>query len=537
MNEREMLGLFDRFRLTGEEKEKIRCSFPQFGIYKKRGKSVECLCTACLTTSRLDAAAVKHGRDGTCPYCGQTIEFLSGGKIPAGSYYFRLNFVVFRAVDDMLLARAYTVEQRFEPVYLGGQGIAEYMPGLNFMEVQRYVFGGGGAVRFVVDESSAGGAIRKQWKPAKQLREPVFCTFNYYGRKDNCYLPISMSAEYKKSCMRWCGLDEYEASGGNYAINYLSRLAKYPALEKLTKCGFERIVYEMVKPENAYDKRAAISLNLRADDPRRILRLDREEMELLRGCDPDTYLRWLEFRKLNIPGNTRRRFQIFRSFGKICSNIELIAITTRLSHIQIINYIKRQSEGNTARYYDTAGDWQDYLAQCRQLGYDVTDTAICKPRDLHERHARLSAMVEVKADLWHLAAFEAGKEWRRLLEYREDGYIIRQPESMEEIIIEGKLQHHCVGGYAPQHAGGTTTIMFLRKEDKPDKPYYTIEVGADLHIQQCRGYANNVISRGGVEKPQEIRELEKRYQQYLYSLDKEQLKRLKNNRTKVRKGA
>ena len=142
----ELTGLFDRFRLTGEEKEKIRCSFPQFGIYRKRGKTVDCLCTACLTTSRLDAAAVKHGRDGTCPYCGQSIEFLSGGKIPVGSYYYRLNFVVFRAVDDMLLARAYTVEQRLEPIYLGGHGIAKYMPGLNFIEVQRYVFGGGGAV-------------------------------------------------------------------------------------------------------------------------------------------------------------------------------------------------------------------------------------------------------------------------------------------------------------------------------------------------------------------------------------------------------
>lgn len=537
MNEMELAGLFDRFRLTGEEKEIIRCSFPQFGIYKKRGKTAECLCTACLTVSRLDAAEVKHRRDGTCPYCGQTIEFMSGGKIPVGSYYYRLNFVVFRAVDDMLLARAYTVEQRFEPVYIGGRGITQYMPGLNFMEVQRYVFGGGGAVRFVVDESGAGGAIRKQWKPAKQLREPVFCTFNYYGRKDNCYLPISMSAEYKKSCMRWCGLDEYEASGGNYAISYLSRLAKYPALEKLTKCGFEKIVYETVKPENAYDKRAAIRLNLRADDPRRILRLDREEMELLRGCDPDTYLRWLEFRKLNIPGNTRKKFEAFGNFGRLCGDIELIAITTKLSHVQVMHYIERQALGIPARYADTAVDWKDYLAQCRQLKYDVTDTAICKPRDLHGRHAQLSAMIEVKADLRELSVFDAGKEWRRLLEYSEDGYIIRQPESMEEIIIEGKLQHHCVGGYARQHAEGFTTIMFLRKAEEPDKPFYTIEVDEDMHIRQCRGYANNQPQRGGVKKPQEIRELERRYQKYLDGIDRSRLKRLINNITKVRKGA
>ena len=57
--------------------------------------------------------------------------------------------------------------------------------------------------------------------------------------------------------------------------------------------------------------------------------------------------------------------------------------------------------------------------------------------------------------------------------------------------------------------------MFLRRKSAPDEPYYTIEVSNDYKIVQCRGYKNNWVTNGGQEKPQEIINVEKMYQQYL----------------------
>ena len=92
---------------------------------------------------------------------------------------------------------------------------------------------------------------------------------------------------------------------------------------------------------------------------------------------------------------------------------------------------------------------------------------------------------------------------------------------------------HCVGGYADRHTNGKLSIMFLRRKDEPDKPYYTIEVGNDLTIRQCRGYKNNVISTGGKEKPQEIKDFETKYQNYLMQVYAKRAEEAKKTKVKT----
>ena len=87
-----------------------------------------------------------------------------------------------------------------------------------------------------------------------------------------------------------------------------------------------------------------------------------------------------------------------------------------------------------------------------------------------------------------------------MLEFATDEYFIRQPDSTDEIVVEGQKLSHCVGGYAERHATGKLTIMFLRQKSAPDEPYYTMEVSNDYKIVQCRGYKNNWVTNGGQEK-------------------------------------
>ena len=63
------------------------------------------------------------------------------------------------------------------------------------------------------------------------------------------------------------------------------------------------------------------------------------------------------------------------------------------------------------------------------------------------------------------------------------------PHTVADIIREGKLQRHCVGGYAARHMDGKLTICFLRKTDEPETPLYTIEMH-DKHLTQVQGEGN-----------------------------------------------
>ena len=103
-----------------------------------------------------------------------------------------------------------------------------------------------------------------------------------------------------------------------------------------------------------------------------------------------------------------------------------------------------------------------------------------------------------------------------LFEYED--LMIVLPESASSIYYEGKILNHCVGGYAERHANGVLSIVFLRTKNKPDIPYYTMEISTDNKIVQCRGFKNN---RANNPKPQSVVDFEKAYQIYLNKFNKE----------------
>lgn len=63
------------------------------------------------------------------------------------------------------------------------------------------------------------------------------------------------------------------------------------------------------------------------------------------------------------------------------------------------------------------------------------------------------------------------------------------PASGEEILKEGRKLQHCVGGYAERHMKGKTTILFMRKAQKPDEPWLAIEMDGN-NIRQIHGFKN-----------------------------------------------
>jgi len=153
------------------------------------------------------------------------------------------------------------------------------------------------------------------------------------------------------------------------------------------------------------------------------------------------------------------------------------------------------------------------------------------PKDIQVAHqTTISILNEIRIADEKKSLEKLNKKNIKKYSYENDKYVIVVPQSMQEIINEGKVQHHCVGGYADRHAQGKLVILFLRKKSNPQKAFYTIEVDPVTDkIKQCRGFRNNAT----IKKPQEIYDFEKAFEYFLAENKKHKTIRKKSTKNEV----
>ena len=360
-------------------------------------------------------------------------------------------------------------------------------------EVQRYAFAKDGAVRYGRDQQG-------RWVIRTELREPVFYCTHGYGA-DNSYTVLGWET-VAQSDMRY---SEVTAYTGRLIISYLCLYCRHPNIEYLVKAGYQCTLVEYARGYWTYHNNALKvdeRVDLKSNDLRKMLRLNRDEFRLLSGHEDDwpDYLIWRDkFPKLR-PGEL---MEMLDAFGTNIHIAQRAVKHTGLNPVRLARYL---AEKDIMAY-----DYDDHLRQCLHLGCDLKDTAYSLPRDFCAFHRRSSAMMRYNTDKLMDEAFAEHYEQRRKLEFSALGLTVIQPDSCDAIIREGRIQEHCVGGYAERHAYGKLHILFLRKADAPDKPYYTMEVSTDGKIVQCRGWRNDRCR----DKPAEVLGFERIYQEHL----------------------
>lgn len=184
---------------------------------------------------------------------------------------------------------------------------------------------------------------------------------------------------------------------------------------------------------------------------------------------------------------------------------------------KIGNYLKRQKAGVEL--------YLDYLEECEKLGYDLSDEVVLFPKNLIEKHAETSKLCKNKAlsEIKEKARKRAEKIKKEGAEYRHGRLMVRIPRDGSEIIAEGAKLSHCVGGYVERHARGSTTILFIRKRNDPETPFFTLEIDIKSGaIKQCYGYKNRQSYRDNLE----VGQLLEHYQRHLeYVKSKKQIKK------------
>lgn len=401
-----------------------------------------------------------------------------------------MNFVVFliRNKDSELFARCYH----------------RYADG-KIIERQRYVFAKDGAVRYGKDDN-------KPWEIRKDFREPVFCQTGYGYAFDNSYAVLNAEV-IKQSCLKYAPINIHSSW---LFMSWLKLYIMHPNTEYLVKAGYSFLISE-------YDagfyggttKLVADScINWKTNNLLKMLGLNRSEFKALRGHESKyhAYRMWRFYYpkfKLN------ELLMISEVFGLENGTASRLTEGTGVSIKRIARYL---SEGNINKR-----DYSDYIDQCKELKYDLHDTAVSMPHDFHAMHIRLSNIIKYGNSEGLTAVFKKNKELRNNLIYESGVFEIRQPENFEEIVAEGAALHHCVGGYAERHALGKLHIMFIRRKEEPDKPYYTMEVSTSGMIVQVRGFKN-------CDPTEEVKALVEKYKVYLNKLYKQQQKTSKRCR-------
>lgn len=176
---------------------------------------------------------------------------------------------------------------------------------------------------------------------------------------------------------------------------------------------------------------------------------------------------------------------------------------------KLLRYLDKQSR--SLHFY------MDYIETAKEVKkYDKSWKTLF-PKDLEKSHDdvhKVKQSIKKAQSMKELA--ELNNKYIKTLnelvkiETGNNKYSILVPKDLSEIIDEGNTLSHCVWGdrYTKNHAKLKKLILFVRKTDDIDKPFFTLELRPDdCSIVQLHGYRNEsdrdpLGIEAGHQKPQ-----------------------------------
>ena len=264
-------------------------------------------------------------------------------------------------------------------------------------------------------------------------------------------------------------------------IDLYDWIHRYPQTESLWKLGFRKLAEDTI---------------------RKPAEVKREQKELHK------YLRISKemWRFLNAEGKEEADCYILkkiRNYDKTCTDKKLAWEAAKKIDMYHIDVYKGLSLRKVVVYLGHNKEYLygDYIKIAKNIGYNLNDEFTAFPKNLREAH---DAAVEVQNELREKEKMEKArkedpgiqkvyKKIRKQYSFETENFIFRPAASNYEIVKEGQALHHCVGGgtYTRKMMDGASYIIFMRKKEQPEKPYYTIEISPDGEIRQAYGKYNN----------------------------------------------
>lgn len=481
--------------ITDDQDSWLHKHFTKYIFYQTlKNGARECRCTYCgehyivepisrvMDYNHQELMRGRHNETAKCPKCERTATLknlgISGKR---KNLYEQMYCVAFRLMPEGLYARAFVASKGYQETPV---------PKIKLNERARYFFSADGrAGMWKYEYDWTGYGIRWEgWK----IRKTIFEAFqrSYFSGYDGNYYVLGVD-DLKKSQFKYCAYEQYdgkkliEGDKRDDLMLYLGAYSARPQIEMLVKMGFGPFVDDLVNRRITHGK----MLNWKAKKPTDLFNLSGQEFKDFAKLEPDFQL--LEtYKQLNAAGHKVSLGQarnMIDTYGHELEKFIDLVNDTQIPIHQARKYLQIQNErADKAKLYMgyALTYWRDYLQAAKQLQYDLSREDVIMPKILAKAHDAATAAVKHQSDEEKNRAYQIRtRELEKKYAYEDDRYAILIPQTMEEIIAEGKALSHCVGGYAARHVEGKTTILFLRDKNAIKKPLYTIEMNGSKLVQ------------------------------------------------------
>lgn len=310
------------------------------------------------------------------------------------------------------------------------------------------------------------------WSGAKFRYSSVYYRSSFYIK--------NIKKEIKNTDIQYIEFRKFYqiASIKDYNIdNYITECLKKPFIESLIKVGAKKLALHYAKA-NGNDFCHASSL-------KDILGICSCDMKLIISKNLDAgYLPY--FRVLKNTYHTLEQVNYLKSNDFDDDFLSKLLQVASLK--KIINYLSKNST-----FLNFKRDWHDTYINMEKLNISHKNDNLLFAKDFKSVHDNLYKQVIAIQNYENNAAFtqicESKKDFFEYVD-PERALCVLMPKSINELVYEGEILDHCVGTYSDRVISGKSYILFIRKTDKADIPFYTAQISSELNLIQCRTHGN-----------------------------------------------
>ena len=450
-------------------------------IFYKGAGAKEGYCTSCLEKVSLDIKPV-HNMQSRCPKCHKIVNYISRAKkrVTIETYFKTVSCL--QRYKDGLVQRDFWVKR----IDISDEGMIN-KPKFIVDEFRRTLIVGTSYKVYTFEDYKRRGnrwCVRENEQSIERGNTKIYHkNMNQLLKNSHTAFPIA-----EKNGYRAAGL-----------LFFLIMEKKYPVIEMAYKAGLCELGKDMLNRTWILDQ----ILYKNKHELSKILGIDNARMKRLKQMKGDIRcLIWLQYEKQK---NTVFRDCDINTLSKMEIQPETMdrsEVSKHLSIEKICNYIRKQQDVRGRSVKFIWDDWRDYISMMKKLKMDCSNELLLKPKDLTIAHNELAAKMSMNQSKKEITNTEKKYKAAKALlesgelkkyEYQGEKYCIVAPEKIADIYEEGISLKHCIHTcdiYFQRMDIKETYLLFLRKTEAPDRPWYTLEIEPGGNIRQKKSVLN-----------------------------------------------
>ena len=202
--------------------------------------------------------------------------------------------------------------------------------------------------------------------------------------------------------------------------------------------------------------------------------------------------------KRNISSFSNEQSEIIFNFIKQNSpNFQALGIFVLLRQNYSLNCaFKMIDKVNTLKSTHGSRYYYDYLDMVKQLheseNFGPDFRAI---EDIERMHDEITEIYAANTELCKDAEFDKRRDSWKKWEYSDNDFSVVIPRNSVDLSREGLVLNHCVSTYVHRILEDKTNIVFIRKNEEINKPYFTVEISNYDTIEQVHGKSNSCVEK------------------------------------------